>query len=134
MKNIKILIYYCSFVLFFIAYNYGFSLEPKKLLIAMLLTAFYYTYISFRNNFLLDGKGVFLLNTHFVVFILSLSIFSNNYSNMFYYLTLVPITSFFGYYFFKTKSILVLLATLGISILIYVYYKEDLFEIINDII
>jgi hypothetical protein len=133
MEKIKKNIYYCSFVLFFILYYYGFSMEPKKVLIAMLLTAFYYTYISFRNNFILDMKGVVLLNLPFVVFVFSVGIIANAYSNVLYYSTLIPITSFFGYYFFKTKSIMVLLATIGISILVYFYYKDDLFDLINNI-
>ena len=119
MEIIKTGVYYCSFVLLYILYQYGFALTPNKLLIAMLLTSFYFTYMSFRNNFISNLKGVFGLNLPYVVMMLGVGFWSNDYSNAIHYMILIPMASGFGVLFFKTKSILVLMTIIGLCVLVY---------------
>lgn len=129
VKSFRAFVFSLSFVLFYIFFNWLFSNEHKKIHLAMLWTAFYYTYFSLRNNFIAGTKGVIILNIPLVFLLVSAYLFKIDFSFLMYVVFLVPIASVFGFWFFKTKSLLILLLIMFLSLLVYFQAEVNRFLI-----
>ncbi|MEC4049789.1 hypothetical protein OX284_010150 [Flavobacterium sp. SUN046] len=128
VKSFRTFVFSLSFVMFYILFNCLFPNDHKKIHLAMLWTAFYYTYFSLRNNFITSCKGVIIINIPFVFILGAAYLLNTNFSMVLYSVFLVPIASLLGFYFYKMKSMLIILLIMLISFLVYTYSQADVFK------